>query len=118
MTNSSAIYEAFDIVLVPFPFTDLAADKRRPALILSSSQNFNQKIQHSVMAMITSAEHSSWPLDVVITDYKEAGLPKSCIVRMKLFTLDHQLIIQKVGRLSLADQEKAKSSVQQLICLK
>lgn len=115
MTISSEVYEPFSIVVVPFPFTDLSAHKRRPALILSSTQNFNQKIHHSVMAMITSARHSSWPLDVLITDYQEAGLPKSCLVRMKLFTLDHQLIIQKAGMLSPYDQGEVQKALRQLI---
>ena len=32
-------YRQFDVVVVPFPFTDVEASKRRPALILSASLN-------------------------------------------------------------------------------
>ncbi len=117
MTNSSRIYSPLDIVVVPFPFTDRDAHKRRPALVISS-KNFNQKSGHSVLAMITGAKHSAWPLDVSISDYRHAGLPKSCIVRMKLFTLDHQLIIHKAGTLSANDKDHVKKSLNQLICLK
>ena len=69
------ICEAFDVVVVPFPFTDRAASKRRPALVLSDRAVFNARIGHAVLAMITSAAHSDWPLDVRVTDLKAAELP-------------------------------------------
>ncbi len=94
----------FDVVVVPFPFTDRTASKRRPAMVLSSSA-FNQKAQHSVLAMITSAGHSSWPGDHFIEDLDGAGLPSACVVRLKLFTLDHRLVIRKAGTLGAADQK-------------
>ena len=97
----------FDVVVVPFPFTDSSASRRRPALVLSSSA-FNQKAQHSVMAMITSAGQSSWPGDHAIKDLHAAGLPADCVVRLKLFTLDHRLVIRKAGSLGAADQKKLR----------
>ena len=97
----------FDVVVVPFPFTDRGATKRRPALVLSSSA-FNQKAQHSVLAMITSAGQSSWPGDYFIEDLDAAGLPGECVIRLKLFTLDHRLVIRKAGALGAADQKKLR----------
>ena len=60
--------EAFDVVVVPFPFTDRAASKRRPALVLSDASAFNAATGQVVLAMITSAKHACWPLDVLIED--------------------------------------------------
>jgi len=97
-------FDAFDVVVVPFPFTDRSTHKRRPALVLSDAENFNNKLGQSVLAMITSAKNSEWPLDMEITDLASAGLPSASIVRMKLFTLDDQLIIRKAGILSLNDR--------------
>ena len=110
-------FNAFDVVVVPFPFTDRETTKRRPALILSKAQTFNQKVGQSVMAMITSAKNSDWPLDSEIQDLDSAGLTSASIVRMKLFTLDQQLIIRKAGKLSSTDQSKVTEALQQLLSI-
>ena len=56
-------FEAFEVVVVPFPFTDRTTTKRRPALVLSDAKAFNRQVGQSVLAMITSAKNSNWPLD-------------------------------------------------------
>jgi mRNA interferase MazF len=106
---ASASWQAHDVVVVPFPFTNRAASKRRPALVLST-ETFNHDARHLVLAMITSAEQSSWPGDCAITDLPEAGLTAACIVRLKLFTLDSRLIIRACGRLGVADRERLRAA--------
>ena len=114
MKMHTVIYNAYDVIVVPFPFTDRTTSKRRPALVLSNSSSFNQRINHSVMAMITSAKNSQWPLDNTIKDLDSAGLSSSSIVRMKLFTLDNRLVIRKAGTLSTEDQLNVKFSLDKL----
>lgn len=97
----------FDVVVVPFPFTDRSASKRRPALVLSSGA-FNQNAKHCVLAMITSAGQSTWPADCLIEDLDTAGLPSECLVRLKLFTLDNRLLLRKAGVLGSKDQKKLR----------
>ena len=106
-------FEKFSVVVVPFPFTDQNASKRRPALVLSSTL-FNNAVQHSVLAMITSAKNSNWLLDVAITNLQNAGLTSESIVRMKLFTLDNRLIIRQAGSLAEADQQAVSKAFNQL----
>lgn len=108
-------YKMFDVVSVPFPFTDGPQTKRRPALVLSSHTVFNDAIEHSVMAMITSAKNTAWPLDMPITDLSQAGLSSISVVRMKLFTLDHRFVCQKIGALSLQDRTSLKHVLQTLL---
>jgi mRNA interferase MazF len=110
-----ASFERFDVVRVPFPFTDRQADKNRPALIVSDRAAFNRPAGHSVMAMITSASHASWPLDVSIGDLKSAGLPAPSIVRFKLFTLDHRLVRGTLGRLAARDRAKMRKAMRLLL---
>ena len=107
--------EPWDVVVVPFPFTDSPASKRRPALVLSSSA-FNRVSGHSLMAQITKAKQSSWPGDLRIQNV-EAGLPEECIVRMRLFTIDNRLIQKRTGRLSAADREQVRAGLRQVMTI-
>ena len=104
----SAKLVEFTVVSVPFPFTDRAKAKRRPALVLSSASEFNHVIGHSVMAMITSAVENPWPYDTAIVDFKSAGLSVACVLRFKLFLIDNRLVIRKAGKLGKADRESVR----------
>lgn len=110
-------YKQFDVVIVPFPFTDRQSSKRRPALVVSDEGVFNQALGRSVMAMITTATQLPWPLDVLIGDLSTTGLTSTSMVRMKLFTLDHSLVIRKSGVLSLADQSNVSDALRRLMTL-
>lgn len=106
-------YKKYEIVAVPFPFTDRQAEKRRPALVISD-EKFNTASGHAVMAMITSLKNPAWPLDVNISG-KGSGLPAPSKVRMKLFTLDCRLIVRKIGQLSPKDQAAINKSLGKLL---
>lgn len=108
-------YERFDVVRVPFPFSDRDATKNRPALVLSSNDVFNAKTGHSVLAMITSVKNDAWALDCRILDLDDAGLPVASAVRFKLFTLDHRLIRATLGHLSARDQRTVNVALKTLL---
>jgi mRNA interferase MazF len=110
----SAIFNRFDVLVVPFPFTDRAATKRRPAVVLSSAEGFHRSAEHLVLSMVTSATDATWPLDVSIKDLKSAGLNVECAVRFKLFTLDQRLVLRKVGVLGTNDQKRVTAAVKTL----
>ncbi len=103
------IFDQFDIVVLPFPFTDRDSSKRRPAIIISHPGKIH--LNRSLFAMITTSEHEEWPLDFNIMNLQEAGLSSPCKVRFKLFTIDHLFIIKKIGSLSLEDQEQLRNNL-------
>lgn len=110
-------FEAFDVVVVPFPFTDRTTEKRRPALVLSNADVFNRVVGQSVLAMITSVDNPDWPLDVVIDELDSTGLSSASKVRMKLFTLDDRLVIRKAGQLGRTDRNRVVLALNQLLAL-
>lgn len=112
-TNRLALH-VYDVVIVPFPFTDRDATKRRPALVLSDHP-FNDGTGHAVLAMITSADQTSWIGDCAIADIAPAGLSTPCLIRLKLFTLDQRLIVRRAGQLSLRDQTQLRAAWKSLL---
>ncbi|MEK7285845.1 MAG: type II toxin-antitoxin system PemK/MazF family toxin [Nitrospirota bacterium] len=108
MKEPSRIYESWDIVVVPFPFTEKLGEKRRPAMVVS--QRLFNKNGHTVLAMITTQSHTPWPGDTFIQTGTFTGLPAACLVRLKLFTLDNRLILKKIGMLSLSDRKNVVAS--------
>jgi len=95
-------FEPFDVIVVPFPFTDRQVAKRRPTLVVSSAE-FNRDHDQTILAMITSSTRDAWPSDVVLTNWQEAGLVIACRVRLKLFTLDNALVLRRLGTLTERD---------------
>jgi mRNA interferase MazF len=110
MTKALDRFEAFDIVVVPFPYADRLAEKRRPALVVS-----NRKLAPYGLiwvAMITSSENAPWPCDVMITDLARAGLPAPSVVRAaKIACIEPARIERRAGRL---DKATAKAVAQKL----
>lgn len=119
MNKPTRTYDLYEVVKVPFPFTDVKQTKIRPALILSSAKYFNGKIGSNVMAMITSVKPglSPWPADIVIEDLKIAGLPVSSMIRFKIFTLDHRLILGRLGTLSGSDRIRTQKKIKEIFVL-
>ena len=108
-------YKPFEVVVVPFPFTDRKEGKRRPALVLSNPNQFNKPNGHTVLAMITSQKNPDWPLDTLITGKRRAGLTAPSKIRMKLFTLDNRLIVKKIGTLNDKDKKAVTTALQSLL---
>lgn len=119
MNKPTRTYDQFEIVKVPFPFSDVNSSKIRPALVLTSAKQFNAKIGLSVLAMITSVkiDRNFWPGDVSIENLDVAGLPVPSIVRMKLFTLDHRIILDRLGTLSGPDRLKVQEKLREIFCI-
>jgi mRNA interferase MazF len=114
MKRISVIYKTFDVVIIPYPFTDRAGAKNRPAVIISSPKKFNIMAEHTVCIMITSSRNEPWPLDFSIQNFELCGLSKASLIRMKIFTIDNRLIKRSIGRLGEQDQEKLRNNLKYL----
>ena len=104
--KSTMNYRKWDIVLVPFPFTDLTTTKKRPALIISSNE-FNRISRTVIVVEITSNLKSGFKeLNVLIEDKDVRRYPgtkpiiKSIIKPYVIFSINKMLIIKRIGMLS------------------
>ena len=109
-----ATFEVWDIVKVPFPYTDRPVRQRRPALVIAADEI---AAAHGLMwlVMITSAENRGWPDDVRISDLPTAGLPAPSIVRAaKIATVDAR-DAQRLGTLPVADRKAVESRLRGIL---
>lgn len=103
------MFRCGDIVLVPFPFTDLSAAKRRPALLLRSLGEFGDWL---CLPVSTQGTHPA-SLPLRDDDFAEALLPKPSWVRYNRPTiLSEQIMLGRVATLKVSTVE----SVRMLMC--
>jgi len=87
-----------DVVVLPFPFSDLSASKKRPALVIAAVPPHNDVI----LCMITSKNtKDSSAIPITKTDFATGGLPRDSNIRPnRLFTAESTLILRTAGKLS------------------
>jgi mRNA interferase MazF len=95
-----------DVVLVPFPYTDLSAAKTPPAIIVSSDL-YHRVRSEILLAYVSSQVFKAHPLlDYVLADWLLAGLLKPSFVRPKIAAIEPALVVYQVGSLSPQDQSE------------
>jgi mRNA interferase MazF len=99
-------FEPGDIVLVPFPFSDLRGVKKRPALVLAVAESRREL----VCLMLTSGP--SGVGEVPVQDWQAAGLLRPTVARVhRLFVLDISLVLRRLGRLAADDFREVLAAV-------
>ncbi len=101
MTAFTTPYKCGDVVLLPFPFTDLTTTKQRPAIVISSdwfNQNRKDLIVLAITSQISTTPHEEdFPLSE--TDQQSAGLPKKSMVKVtKILAIEQTLVRKKIGK--------------------
>ncbi len=98
-----------DVVVLPFPFSDLSHAKRRPALVLAEFEG-----DDLLLCQITSqrfTDSSAIPIDE--NDFETGTLKRKSYVRpIRLFTADRQIVLYRVGHVRA---EKIKEVVERII---
>ncbi|MGH7982452.1 MAG: type II toxin-antitoxin system PemK/MazF family toxin [Candidatus Udaeobacter sp.] len=111
---STISFRQGDIVLVPFPFTDLSAVKQRPGLVISPDR-LNDRRPDLVVVAITSRILATLSEDEVrLPDAELAacGLLKPSIVKVgKIFTIHQGLIRKRLGHLPQRTLEEIRRKV-------
>jgi len=91
------------IVLTKFPFTDLGATKRRPAVVVSKTESKKNDV---IVAFITSAipvsfSTTDYLFDTAHKDFEHSGLKKKSVFKLdKLATLNKHIFTGELGELS------------------
>lgn len=85
-----------DVVVVPFPFSDLTEAKRRPALVLAELEG-----EDRILCQITSQQFiDRYAIPIDESDFEEGSLRKTSIARPnRIFTADRKIILYRAGHL-------------------
>lgn len=86
-----------DVVVVPFPFSDLTNAKRRPALVVATLTR-----NDLILCLITSqATNDPYTIAVSNDDFANGSLNRNSYIKSnRLFTANEQIIAYKIGTLT------------------
>lgn len=107
--SDGIMYEQRDIVLLPFPYSDLTGSKQRPALIISNS--LINRTEDRICCLITTDAHKD---DLLIEDnsFQEGKLPfKSWVKPHRIFTIHHGIIKRKLCKITESFHDKVISKM-------
>jgi mRNA interferase MazF len=109
-------YKQGEIVLVPFPYSDLSGSKKRPMLVVSNDL-YNASFPDIVVAVITSrtGKPDVYPLTLESKGLEIGQLPEPSLIRAhKLFTIDQLRILRRFSTLGEAKLRETLLMLKQL----
>jgi mRNA interferase MazF len=106
-------YKQREIILVPFPYSDLSSTKKRPVLIVSNDAH-NQRFDDVLVCVITSNKYKdSYSVDLSNKNLETGILPEPSVVKThKLFSVHKSKIIKKFSVVEAVFYKQ----VEKLIC--
>jgi mRNA interferase MazF len=110
-------YKRGDVLLVPFPFSDLSTAKVRPAVVISSMAFHRSEPDIMLVAITSNLAAATGPFDYVLTDWKGAGLKFPSAFRPVIFTLDPARVLHKVGETGKTDMREIDRKLNEVLGL-
>src|SRR3970040_2285752 len=104
-------YKRGDVVLAPFPFSDQASIKQRPALVISVEGFQEQGPDLLITAVISQVRGALKLGEFLIRDWQIAGLLKPSAVKAAIATIEARLVRRRLGCLSVYDLEELKRTL-------
>jgi mRNA interferase MazF len=100
-----------DVVVVPFPFSNLTASKRRPALVVTQLDG-----NDLILCQITTRPRTDrYSISLSSTDFSIGSLPQESSIRPnRLFTADSNIIIRRAGKVA---QEKIDEVIDKIVSI-
>jgi mRNA interferase MazF len=100
-----------EVVVLPFPQTNLQSGKRRPALIVADLAG-----DDLVLCQITrKARSDGYSVPPTLTDFQRGRLAVDSFIRSnRLFTVEHSVILYAAGKIKDAKLQEVKAKIRQL----
>jgi len=113
------MHRAGDIVLTPFPFTDLSGNKVRPALILGIQKGSEDVTVCFISSIIPKKRYKlDLPISSKEAGFQKTGLKVSSLIRVtKIATLDKVVILGKIGELDAQNMKRVQDVLKTYLSL-
>ena len=108
-------YSFGDVVLVPFPFTDQTTTKKRPAVVISSAAYHDTRPDLILIAVTSQVRALGSVGEVIVSEWKGAGLLKPSVIKPVMTTIEKQLILRKLGQLELQDRNALRDALKVIL---
>jgi len=97
-----------DVVVTPFPFSDLTASKKRPALVVAELKG-----DDIIICLITSQNaKDDYAVSLASNDLANGQLKQNSNIRPnRLFTIDAKIILYRIGTLRKEKTEKVAEKI-------
>jgi mRNA interferase MazF len=108
-------FEFGDVVLVPFPFTNQSATKKRPAVVVSN-RGYNVSRPDVVLMPITSQMRPSPALgEVWLHAWQAVALLRPSAVKPLFATLEQNMVIRVLGKLTPPDEAALRTMIGKIL---
>ena len=106
------------IILTPFPFTDLAGQKNRPALVLSLSRQGEDVLVAFISSVVEKKEDDDLLIPKDHPDFEGTGLKKDSVIKLdKLATISRKIVLGRLGDLPPALLEEVNKKLRVVLGL-
>jgi len=100
-----------EVVVLPFPQTDLQAGKRRPALVVADLTG-----DDLILCQITTQSRGDgYSVSLTTADYERGHLNVDSFIRAnRLFTIDYAVIVYTAAKLKGTKLDEVRAKIRQL----
>jgi mRNA interferase MazF len=101
-----------DVVIAPFPFSDLSASKKRPVLVVATLTG-----NDVILCQITSqSAGDSYAIPLIDSDFAAGGLRQAGYIRPnRLFTAENNIVLYRAGTIKPTKMQEVLTKLLQIL---
>ena len=100
-----------DVIVVPFPFTDQTATKKRPAVVISSDAYQRERRDIVLMAITSQVRAAPTVGEIAVLQWQAAGLLKPSVIKPIIATIEASLVQRRLGHLANDDESSLRRAL-------
>lgn len=106
-----------DVILIPFPYTDLSATKTRPAVVVSSDAYHTHRLELLLAYISSQASKFDPETDYFLSNWSAVGLLRPSFVRPRIAAIEPSLVVFRVGSLGQHDMGEVDRVLKRALAL-